>query len=275
MGMARALLQGAGDRQRSDAARYVLQSEKIIKGLERMAEDNAIEAERATWRDDGDSLRRFTSAVASRCRRDALYHTATVLRVMRGADTASMDAGIDFEERCWRHYAVTFLVRTLWGNTLCERPNVMFLLGLSRSAMDTYATNASAWTQLMTDPRLRAYLPEQSVSRAFLETDDLENGFSAAVSDVGGYKGDSEQLRNSIRAEVRAAIRVDGDSGVSVPVNRRRAYNHAQHALEQSKIWNDWRYEARERERREAKFEPAARQALPQHATVRDHHRRK
>ena len=87
--MARALLHSAGDKQRSDAARYLLQSMLIIAALEAKAFDDARTAER-TFSDAERTFPTFEAAVQFRARADPLYHTATMLRVFRGADTGAL-----------------------------------------------------------------------------------------------------------------------------------------------------------------------------------------
>ena len=81
--MARAILRGAGDRQRSDMYRYYLQNAKILANLEEMGERNARRDERR-FRFHECCGPEYELAVLARLRVEPMYRTATMLRVFRG-----------------------------------------------------------------------------------------------------------------------------------------------------------------------------------------------
>ena len=81
--MARAILNGAGDRQRSDMHRYYLQNKKILAKLEETGERNARRDERR-FRFHECCGPEYELAVLARLRVEPMYRTATMLRVFRG-----------------------------------------------------------------------------------------------------------------------------------------------------------------------------------------------
>jgi hypothetical protein len=105
----RAILHEKFDKQRSDATRALFQNDDAIAFLEASA--NAAAREKCSIDFIGP-----LSPTASRALHDEIdahehHHAATVLRVLRDADTAFEDIGLSHEERLWRGYLVQFMMK--------------------------------------------------------------------------------------------------------------------------------------------------------------------
>ena len=132
--------------------------------------------------------------------------------------------GLTLKERLWKLHCVSMLYASLLGDDACS-PHGNFarstLGGFGSCTFKSFATNAAAVTQALAGrtKSQRKVLPNalHILLRAWVETDDLENGFSRLKANMGGWKGDAEAMRvTGARGEAHATIRRDDGRGFSL-----------------------------------------------------------
>ena len=132
--------------------------------------------------------------------------------------------GLTLKERLWKLHLVSMLYASLLGDDIAS-PHGDFakstLGGFGSCTLKAFATNAAAITQALVcrTPSQKKVLPNalHILLRAWVETDDLENGFSRLKANLGGWKGDAEAMRVAgPRGEAHATIRRNADRGFSL-----------------------------------------------------------
>ena len=146
--------------------------------------------------------------------------------------------------------------------------NTQHVLGFPATVVTTWFANATAWARLIAYPprKLEQHLVPLSdhAAMAHGNTNDMENGFSALVAACGGYKPlISVMMTAMIISELRAHIRKDADSGISVPVSSKRHYDYMRWGKEVRERMNNGLYEDEERAKKRVKHDSAANQAVP------------